>query len=339
MGDFILPLPLPRPIPAMHREISRADQVFYQERNLSLYLLTGLVGFLLALDLWPGFAEWSGIGLTWPQEVYPGYRIALIAAILGGARVLFHSFERLLEGRLGADLALGIACVAAILFGKPLVAAEIVFIGMLGECLECITFERTQRAIRRIVEICPRRSWVLRDGQEVRVLTTEVQVGDRVVVKPGGRIPVDGVVVEGQSTVDVSAITGENFPVDKGPGAEVLAGTLNQFGSLIIDARRVAEHTVVGRVIELTRAALKDKVTLERTADRLTRYFLPAVLGLAALTFLGALLMNMAFPAGAKRGLWEAISLSINPTLAVLVVACPCALILATPAAVMAALG
>src|SRR6185437_14952334 len=124
-------------------------------------------------------------------------------------------------------------------------------IGMLGECLESITFERTQRAIRRIVEICPRRCWRLRDGQEERVLVGELRAGDRVVVKPGGRIPADGVVLEGRSAVDVSALTGESLPVDKGPGDEVLAGSLNQFGALTLEARRVAEHTVAGRVIEL----------------------------------------------------------------------------------------
>src|SRR5262249_22985223 len=153
----------------------------------------------------------------------------------------------------------------------------VVFIGMLGECLESFTFARTQRAIRQIVEVCPRRCWLLRDGQEVRVFTHEVQAGDRVVVKPGGKVPVDGGVVEGRSSLDQSALTGEAVPIDKGPGDEVLAGSLNQFGALTIEARRVAEHTVVGRVIELTARALKDKAPLERTADRLARYFLPVV--------------------------------------------------------------
>src|ERR687885_331195 len=96
----------------------------------------------------------------------------------------------------------------ALVIGEPLVAAEVVFIGMLGECLESVTFERTQRAVRKLVEVFPRRCWLLRDGQEVRVLTGEVQVGDRVVVKPGARIPVDGLVVDGRSAVDVSALTG-----------------------------------------------------------------------------------------------------------------------------------
>ena len=192
----------------MHREISHADQAFHKESNLSPYLLTGLLGLIIGLDLWPRLAVWLGTwGVSlpyWPQEI-GGYRIALLAAVLGGARVLYGSLEGLLEGRLGADLAIALACVAAILIGEPLVAAEIVFIGMVGECLESFTFERTRRAIQRIVEVCPRRCWVLRDGQEVRVHTTEVEVGDRVVVKPGARVPVDGIVREGRSAVDQGA--------------------------------------------------------------------------------------------------------------------------------------
>src|SRR5438552_6496297 len=182
--------------------------------------MTGLIGLIMLVDLWPRLAGWlagPGVDLPawfrWSQEV-GGYRIVLLAAVLGGARVLYSSLESLFEGRLGADLALAIACVAAILIGEPLVAAEIVFIGMVGECLESFTFERTQRAIRRLVEVFPRRCWVLRDGQEVRVLTSDVHVGDRVVVKPGARVPVDGVVVDGRSAVDISALTGETLPAD-----------------------------------------------------------------------------------------------------------------------------
>src|SRR5262245_32896732 len=315
----------------MHREISHAEQAFEQESRLSLYLLTGLLGLLIALDLWPAFANWDlvrSLGLPkWPREVL-GFRIALIAAVIGGARTLYGSLEALFEGRIGADLALAIATIAAILVGEPLVAAEIVFIGMVGECLESFTFERTQRAIRHLVEICPRRCWLLREGQEVRVLTSELKAGDKVVVKPGARVPADGIVLDGRSSVDTSALTGEPLPVEKAPGDEVLAGSLNQFGALTVEARRVGEHTVVGRVIELTARALKDKAPLERAADRLARLFLPAVLGLAALTFVVSLLV-----------LKQPMRASVLATLAVLVVACPCALILATPAAVIAARG
>jgi P-type Cu+ transporter len=139
----------------------------------------------------------------------------------------------------------------------------------------------------------------------------------------------------------VSALTGESLPVDKGPGDEVLAGSVNQFGALTIEAKRVAEQTVAGRVIELTARALKDKAPLERTADRLARLFLPAVLALAALTFLVSL-VALAGPfrlPATRLPFASAARQSLYPALTVLVVACPCALILATPAAVVAALG
>jgi Cu+-exporting ATPase len=328
----------------MHREIRHSETAFGSERKLSLYLLTGLMGLVIAADLWPVAAGWladRGISLfTWPREI-AGYRIALFAAVVGGARILYGSLESLLEGRIGADLALAIACVAAILIGEPLVAAEVVFIGMVGECLEHFTFERTQRAIRKIVEVFPQRCWVLRDGQEVRVDTNEVQVGECVVVKPGGKVPVDGVIIDGRSTLDMSALTGESLPVDRGPGDEALAGAINQHGALTIEARRVAEATVAGRVIEMTAKALKEKGEAERTADRMARVFLPVVLGLATVTFLGGLVYfgTSIFRAADRLELAYAARLSAYPALAVLVVACPCALILATPAAVIAALG
>src|SRR5262249_1353884 len=174
----------------MHRELSYADSAFQRESNLSLYALTALVGLLLGLDLWPFIAACvdpaQGWLPTWRNEI-GGYRLlALCAAVLGGARPLYGSLERLSEGRVGADLAIAIATVAAILIREPLVAAEIVFVGLVGECLESFTFERTQRAIRRIVEICPRRCWVLRDGQEVRGVASELQRGGRGVGEAGG---------------------------------------------------------------------------------------------------------------------------------------------------------
>ena len=326
----------------MHRQISHTDSAFEQESNLSLYLMTALLGVLMALDLVPAFCVWAGWSVPWPREIM-GYRFALVAAVLGGIRVVYTSLAALFEGRIGADLALAIAAVSAIVINEPLVAAEVVFIGMIGECLEAFTFARAQNAVRKIVEVFPRRCWLLKDGQEVRVFTDQVQVGDRVVVKPGAKVPVDGMVTDGRSAVDTSALTGESVPADKGPGDEVLAGSVNQFGALTIEAKRVAEQTVAGRVIELTAKALKDKAGIERTADRLARFFLPVVLGIAAITFLGYLAyfkIGLFRPAGAPAlGLKQAAISAVYPALSVLVVACPCALILATPAAVIAALG
>jgi Cu+-exporting ATPase len=328
----------------MHRELSTVDEPFQPASPLGLYALTALVGGLLAADLGPLLAGWlKGRGIdsyTWSRELYD-YRYALIAAVIGGARVLYNSLESLFEGRIGSDLALAIACLAAIVLKEPLVAAEVVFIGLAGECLEAFTFARTQRALGTLAELFPQRCWVLRDGQEVRTYTTDLQVGDTVVVKPGGRIPVDGVVIDGRSAVDASALTGESLPIDKGPGDAVLAGSVVQAGALSVEAKKVARQTVAGQVIELTAAALKDKAPLERHADRLARYFLPAVLGLALLTFVGNVFyqMNNPVPGVGKLGLNAAARVAMYPTLAVLVVACPCALILATPAAVVAALG
>src|SRR5207253_7310740 len=137
----------------------------------------------------------------------------------------------------------------------------------------------------------------------------------------GARVPVDGIIREGQSAVDQSALTGESLPVEKAPGDEVLAGSLNQFGALIIEAERVAEHTVLARVIELTARALRDKAPLQRTADRLARYFVPVVLSLAAVTFLGSLGFRWVAlrPDGARLGLAD-LTRSVYPALSVLVV-------------------
>ena len=324
----------------MHRELSHLDEPFRPPSAAGLYLLTALVGGLLAADLWPPLAGWlAGLGLdlpTWGREVY-GVRFALLAAVGGGARVLYLALDRLAEGRVGSDLALGVACLAALYLREYLVAAEVVFVGLAGECLEAVTFARTQRALGKLAELFPRRCWVLRDGQEVRVYTTDVIVGDLVVVKPGGRVPVDGVVTDGRSAVDASALTGESLPLDKGPGDAVLAGSIVQAGSLTVEAKKVAKETVAGQVIDLTAAALKDKAPLERQADRLARYFLPVVLGLAVLTFVGNVLYQRT---GTPTPTWGAAArVAAYPALAVLVVACPCALILATPAAVIAALG
>ena len=329
----------------MHRELSNVDEPFRPESPVALYAFTAVVGALLATDLWPVVAGWlqsQGIEtVTWNREVY-GYRYALIAAVIGGARVLYNSLESLFEGRIGADLALAVAALAAILLREELVAAEVVFIGLAGECLEAFTFARTQRALGKLAELFPRRCWVFRDGQEVRAYTTDLQVGDVVVVKPGGRVPVDGVITDGRSAVDASALTGESLPIDKAPGDEILAGSIVQAGSLTVEAKKVAKQTVAGQVIELTAAALKDKAPLERHADRLAKYFLPAVLVLAALTFVGNTLYQMSGtpPPGVPKPSWNAAArVAAYPALAVLVVACPCALILATPAAVIAALG
>jgi cation transport ATPase len=226
----------PAPGRSMHREISHVDEALRPQSNLGLYLFTGLMALFLGADQlagpWASFVTWLGDATggslslpAWPDTVL-GIRLAMVAAVLGGARALYSAVNSLLEGRIGADLALALAAVAAILLlpGQPEVAAEVVFIGLIGECLEAFTFDRTRRAVRKIVEVCPRRCWRLRDGVEERILVTELQAGDMVVVKPGGRVPADGVVLDGRSSVDTSALTGESLPAERGPGRSTRPG-------------------------------------------------------------------------------------------------------------------
>jgi Cu+-exporting ATPase len=337
----------------MHREMTSVDEAFRPPRVGSLYLFTGALLALVLRDLWPDIAAWfNSFGAELPigtnaLQIPLGsgksfaLRYATLAAGIGWVRIVFGSLDSLLAGRPGADLALAIAALAAIYIGEPLVAAEVILIGLIGECLESYTFSRTQNAIRKLAELFPTRCWRLRGGREERVLVADVQVGNVVVVKPGAKVPVDGVVRDGRSSVDVSALTGESLPQDRGPGDEVLAGSVNQFGALTIEAQRVREQTVAGRVLDMTAKALKDKAPIERQADRLARWFLPVVLALAAVTFLAnvAWYISPLRPEATRMTLGAAARIASYPALAVLVVACPCALILATPAAVIAALG
>ncbi|RMG37414.1 MAG: cation-translocating P-type ATPase, partial [Planctomycetota bacterium] len=302
----------------------RGDGFHY--RSAPIYLLTAVVGGLLLADV--VFAQLGErVDANWFQwQSIRGMRLSLLAALLGGARILYQTLDGLLSGRVGADLALSIACLAAIVLGEYNTAALVVFIALCGESIEGFTIDRAQRAIRGVFELCPPVAHVLRDGEEHDVPLREVQVGDVLLVRPGERIPVDGTVISGTTAVDESALTGESVPIDKQPGDAVYAGTLNQFGAFRLRAEKVGEDTTLAQVARLVAEAAARKAPIERTADRLARYFLPVVLAVAALTLLGWWW---------KTGTWRS---GVLPALSVLVVACPCPLILATPCAVMAAM-
>ncbi len=293
----------------------------------ALVATTVVVGLLLGLDLVLGLAGFEAYRRPF------GVSLTLLAAVIGGGRVIYLALAALLEGKVGADIALAVACVAAGLMGEYFVAAEVVFIALVGECLEAFTFERAQRSIQGLLEYRPRTARVIRDDEEVEIAADALRVGDRLVVRPGERIAADGVVVAGRSAVDQGILTGEGLPVDKGEGDPVFTGTVNQFGRLEVQAEKVGTETTLGQVIRLLDSARRNKSPLERTADRYARMFLPAVLSASSVVFLGTNAARLW--AWYRSGLLPTIDLM--PTLAVLVVACPCALILATPAAVLAA--
>ena len=209
------------------------------------------------------------------------------------------------------------------------VSAVVITLVVLGRWLEARARGRTSEAIRRLVSLAPRTARVLRDGREVDVPTAEVAVDDLVRIRPGERIPVDGVVTEGASTVDESMLTGESLPVVKAPEAKVSAGTVNRTGSFVFRAARVGSETTLARIIKLVEQAQGSRAPIQRMADRVAAVFVPIVLVLAALTFAVWWLLGPA-PAGL---------LALTSAVAVLVIACPCAMGLATPTAIMVGTG
>ncbi len=296
-----------------HRHDHARDDHHHHDHR-SLYALTTILGVLLAADLIFGWMGWETFGVS----------LAMVAALVGAARIVYGAIEALAHGRIGADIALAQACLAALVIGEPFVAAEVVFIALVGEVLEAVTFARTQKEIHRLLEHAPKLARVRRDGEEIEIPAGQVVVGDLVIVAEGEKIPVDGPVVVGRSSVDQSALTGEAIPIDKGPGDPVFAGTLNQFGRIEVEAERVGHESTIGQVLRLVADAQRRKAPLERTADRYARYFLPIVEVVACLTVAFGLVLG-----------WPDVWFR---AVAVLVVACPCALVLATPATVLAAM-
>ncbi|HUI54957.1 MAG TPA: heavy metal translocating P-type ATPase [Bryobacteraceae bacterium] len=205
-------------------------------------------------------------------------------------------------------------------------ATAIVALILLGRTLEGRARQRASAAIRRLMDLQPPTARVIRDGVEVESLVAEVRVGETVVVRPGERIPVDGAVVDGESAVDESMLTGESLPVDKHPGAAVFAGTINRSGSFRYQARKVGRSTVLQQMIELVKQAQGSRAPVARLADVVSGYFTMAVLAAALVTF--AIWLFLAPFATAM----------VN-AVAVLIIACPCALGLATPTAIMVGTG
>jgi Cu+-exporting ATPase len=206
-------------------------------------------------------------------------------------------------------------------------SAVIITLIKLGKMLESRTKGRTGQAIRKLMGLRPKTAVILEEGKETSVPLSRVKVGDLVIVRPGEAIPVDGVVREGESSVDESMLTGEPMPVEKRPGQAVAAGTLNGDGLLRFEATKVGKDTALARIIRMVQEAQGSKAPIQALADRVAGVFVPGVIGVALLVFL----------------LWWAIGGQFVPAMvrlvAVLVIACPCALGLATPTAIMAGTG
>ncbi len=209
-------------------------------------------------------------------------------------------------------------------------SAAIIVLVLLGRYFEARARGRTSEAVKKLIGLAPKTARVERGGGEVDVPIESVMVGDRVVVRPGERIPVDGAVEDGRSAVDESMLTGEPIPAEKTPGSAVTGGTMNLNGRLVFTATRVGKETVLARIVEMVREAQGSKPPIGRMADVIASYFVPSVMAVAALTFLAWYFLGPE----AERGTYAMVNM-----IAVLIIACPCAMGLATPTSIMVATG
>ena len=250
----------------------------------------------------------------------PGMYLALAAAVLSGYPIVRNSVVSTISNKkLNAEVLVTCALVASIWVGEYLAGAIVVLMMNIGELLEDITIARTGEAVRALMQLESETARVLRNGKERIIDIDEVRVGDLVIVRPGEKIPVDGLIQEGRGEINQSPITGESALISKEPGDEVFGGTLNQLGVLKIAVTRVGTETAIAKIIELVRKAQAEKPPIERIADTFAVWFTPAMLALAALVWL--------------------LTGQIIRAVTVLVVACPCALVIATPTAVVAGIG
>ena len=274
--------------------------------------LVGMVTGLLSGWLGgPAILMWAGYG---------------VAYVFGGWYGLKGAIETLRHRAVDIDLLMIVAALGALSIGAPFEGAMLLFLFSLSNTLQHYAIGRSRRAIKSLVEMRPDEAQILRDGEEITVPIDDVAVGDVFVVRPGDRIPLDGVVTSGEGTVDQASLTGESVPVPKEPGDEVFGGTINESGSLEIEVTRQAHESAITRLIHMVERAQSEKAPTQRLIDRLEQ---PYVLGVFGLT-IAAIAVPLALGSEFTSTFYRAMTL--------MVAASPCAVIISTPAAVLSAI-
>lgn len=280
-----------------------------RRREVLVLALAPALVLALVLASW-GLAHWR-VG-----PVHLDAALALAAVMLGGFPRFIAGFTDVRHGRITVNVFVTVALAVTLGVGEFRAAAVIVFIMAVVGALESYTLDKTRRAIRDLLRLAPPTATVRRGDAEVTIPAAALQVGDIVVVRPGERIPVDGVVTAGAGAVNQAPITGESMPVEKAPGSEVFAGTLNATGRLDVQTVRCGDDTTLARIVHLVEEAQATKAPIQTLADRFTVWFFPTVTALALIAF---------FQSG-----------DVKVAVSVLLVACPCAFAIATPSAVSA---
>jgi Cd2+/Zn2+-exporting ATPase len=281
----------------------------------------------LWLTVASGAALTAGLASSVLEQPLTAALCFVAGALVGGVFPARRAVTALRTRTVDINVLMVIAVAGALALGEWLEAASVVFLFALAQWLEARTLERARQAIRALVDLTPRDAIVKRDGQEVRLPVEAIAVGDILIVRPGDKVPLDGRIVAGHSDVNEAPMTGESLPVDKEPGDEVYAGTINGRGALELQVSRVGPDTRLARIIHLVEAAQSQRAPVQSFVDRFARIYTPAVIGLAALVAIVPPLV-----AGGDVPTW------LYRSLVLLVISCPCALVISTPVSIVAAL-
>ncbi len=272
------------------------------------------------------YAVFSGIvlitaGYVLEKRAYllPADILSIVALAILGGPIIWGAVKGLLNKELNVDELVSLAIIASVVIGEYLAAAVVALIMVLGSLLEEFTAQKARSAIQSLIKLSPDQAVVMREGAEVTIPVREIQLGDKVVIRSGEKIPVDGLVIRGSASLNQASLTGESLPVDKETGDSVYAGSVSYSGMIVVEAQKVGEDTAFGKLIKLVQDAESQKASIIRVADRYARYFTPVIIILSLLVYL--------------------FTGDIYRAITILIVGCPCAFILAAPTAIVSALG
>jgi Cu+-exporting ATPase len=294
------------------------------------------------------------IGLPLPEVIDPGAQplnfgmlqlLLVIPVVIAGWRFYTVGFSRLFKREPNMDSLIAIGTGAAIIYGLYAIAqianghheyahdlyfesaGTIIALILLGKYLESVTKGKTSESIKKLMGLAPKTATVIQDGKEMEIPIDEVETGDIILVRPGEKIPVDGVVITGRTSVDEAMLTGESIPVEKNPGSKVVGASINKNGTIEFKATRVGKDTTLSQIIQLVEDAQGSKAPIAKMADVISGYFVPIVIAIAIIAGLAWYISG------------ESAVFSLTIFISVLVIACPCALGLATPTAIMVGTG
>ncbi len=335
---------------------ARENEINEQRRLLIIGLIFTVPLFLLSMgkdfNLLPAFVYSENV-MEGMREAQPWFGwlmlvLALPVQFYVGWQYYVGAFKALRNRSANMDVLIVMGSSAAFFYSLPITfgllmghvyyetAAVIITLIKLGKFLEARAKGRTSEAIKKLMGLRAKTARVVRDGLELEVPADDVRVGDMVLVKPGETIPVDGVVIEGRSSIDESMLTGESLPVEKKPGDSVIGATMNKLGMLKFEATKVGRETALAQIIKLVEDAQGSKAPIQKMADQVSGVFVPIVIGIAAFTFAGWFFFGPELAINADT---DNFTRALIHMVAVLVIACPCAMGLATPTAVMVGTG